>query len=123
MDPSDRPLLHPDGAACTACGAAVPTGRIRILARRDDVAFVEVACPGCGSAAVGLFTRIHGSEGASYLEVAADATTSAPGRAAPALATLRPISTADVEAIRADLAAWDGDLIGWLETLEAVVDR
>ena len=34
---------------CTACGAPVPTGRIRILARRDDVAFVEPACPGCGS--------------------------------------------------------------------------
>jgi hypothetical protein len=87
------------------------------------VAFVEVACPTCGSSAVGLLTPVHGSDGASYRDIAADATTSAPGRLAPRSATLRPISTADVEAIRADLAAWDGDLVGWLATLDAVADR
>jgi hypothetical protein len=131
MDPRDRPLLLPDGAACTACGAAVPTGRIRVLARRDDVAFVEVTCPDCGSEAVGLLTLSQGTDDPSYLDVAADAMTSAPGRVAPDRATLRPISTADVEAIRADLAAWDGDLVGWLDSLDApgagrrgsVVDR
>jgi hypothetical protein len=30
---------------------------------------------------------------------------------------VRPISEADVAAVRADLAAWDGDLIGWLDAL------
>ena len=35
-----------------------------------------------------------------------------------AAATSRPITDADVEAIRRDLAAWDGDLVGWLDTLE-----
>ena len=63
MDPRDRPLLFPDGAACTVCGASVPTGRIRVLARRDDVAFLS----------------------------------------------------ADVEAVRDDLAAWHGDFVGWLD--------
>ncbi len=43
--------------------------------------------------------------------------------------SIRAISTADVEAIRDDLAAWDGDLVGWLDALEdsgrsgSVVDR
>ena len=32
--------------------------------------------------------------------------------------TLRPISEADVEAVRRDLATWDGDLVGWLDTLD-----
>jgi hypothetical protein len=31
---------------------------------------------------------------------------------------LRPISDADVDAIRRDLAAWHGDLVGWPDTLE-----
>ena len=44
-------------------------------------------------------------------------------------ATLRAISQADVDAIRDDLATWDGDLVGWLDALEdgghsgSVIDR
>jgi len=43
-------------------------------------------------------------------------------------ARLRPITDADVEAIRHDLAAWDGDLVGWLDAMDgdrrgSVVDR
>jgi hypothetical protein len=56
MGPRDHPRPLPDGAACTACGATVPT-----------------------------------------------------------------------EAIRRDLAAWDGDLVGWLQAIDAIdaigVDR
>jgi hypothetical protein len=37
MGPRDHPRPLPDGAACTACGAAVPTEAIRTLARRDDL--------------------------------------------------------------------------------------
>jgi hypothetical protein len=126
MDPRDRPTLLPDGAACTACGAAVPTGQIRILARRDDVAFVELACPDCGSAAVGLVVSGSGQDGGSILDVADDGP--APARPSGS-ATVLPVTSADVAAIRDDLAAWHGDLVGWLDTLEdpgrpgSVVDR
>jgi hypothetical protein len=126
MGPRDRPLMLPDGAACTACGAAVPAGRIRILARRDDVAFVELACSGCGSAAVGLLIPEPGPGGESFLDVAADTPSSL---RASDRATVRRITTADVAAIRDDLAAWQGDLVGWLEALDeagppgTVVDR
>ena len=111
---------------CTACGAPVPTGRIRILARRDDLAFVELDCVACGSAALGLLIESTAPGGEPILDVAGDP-------AAPVGATrggtVRAISAADVEAIRDDLAAWDGDLIGWLDALEdcgrsgSVVDR
>ena len=29
----------------------------------------------------------------------------------------RPIDAADVEALRLDLAAWQGDLVGWLDAI------
>jgi len=109
---------------CTACGASVPTGRIRILARRDDVAFVELDCPDCGSEALGLLMAST-PDGEPILDVAIDAPTMSPSAGA---STLGPISEADVEAVRRDLATWDGDLVGWLDTLDggrrgSVVDR
>ncbi len=123
MGPSDRPRPLPDGAACTACGAPVPTGRIRILARRDDLAFVELACPGCGSAALGLLLPAGSADDGPVLDVAAEPPV---GDRRTPRRTIRPISDADVAAVRADLAAWDGDLVGWLGRLDrggSMVDR
>ena len=106
----------PDGATCTACGAPVPTGRIRILARRDDLAFVELACDGCGSAALGLLTSSGSPDEAPVLDVATDGP--APGARTRSVGPGRPIDATDVEALRLDLAAWQGDLVGWLEAIE-----
>ena len=126
MGPRDHPVPLPDGATCTACGAPVPTGRIRILARRDDLAFVELDCVACGSAALAMLIDDGAPGGDPILDVAADP--EAVGRTGRG-ATVRAITTSDVEAIRDDLAAWDGDLVGWLDALEdggrsgSVVDR
>ncbi len=90
-------------------------GRIRILARRDDLAFVELACDGCGSAALGLLVPAGSPDHPLVLDVAGDQRGDARGAAAT---TIRPISEADVASVRADLAAWDGDLVGWLDALE-----
>jgi hypothetical protein len=123
MGPRDRPRPLPDGATCTACGATVPSGHIRVLARRDDVAFVELACPACGSAALGLLLPPT-ADGTAILDVDADGTppTALRGHAVA-------VSHADVAAIRDDLASWNGDLVGWLDALDrddrrgSVVDR
>jgi len=126
MDPRDRPRPFPDGATCTACGATVPAGRIRILARRDDVGFVQLDCPACGSAALGLLMASPTPDGEPYLDVSTEVPT---GGAAGDRATFRPITDADVEAIRSDLDAWHGDLVGGLQSLDrgdprgSVVDR
>jgi hypothetical protein len=126
MGPRDLPGPLPDGAPCTACGAPVPTGRIRILARRDDLAFVQLDCLACGSAALGLLMDSTAAGGEQVLDVAGDSMPAAGGTRG---ATLRTISQADVDAIRDDLAAWDGDLVGWLDALEdggrsgSVIDR
>jgi hypothetical protein len=100
---------------CTACGVPVPTGRIRILARRDDLAFVQLDCVACGSAALGLLMDSPAAGGEQILDVAGDPV---PDGGSSGGATVRAISQADVDAIRDDLAAWDGDLVGWLDTLE-----
>jgi hypothetical protein len=124
MGPRDHPRPLPDGAPCTACGAAVPTEAIRILARRDDLAFVELACPACASTALGILLSPTTVDGPAILDVVADEIPTPGAR----LARLRPIAEADVEAIRRDLAAWDGDLVGWLDAIDgdrrgSVVDR
>ena len=121
MDPSGRPRSIPDGATCTACGAPVPTGRIRILATRDDLAFVELVCDDCGSAALGLLLD------------RADRTTARSSTSPPTVPRHRPrsssagrgrpIDAADVEALRLDLAAWQGDLVGWLDAIGAARAR
>lgn len=84
---------------------------MRVLARRDDLAFIELSCPGCGSAALGLLMAPATWGDEPVLDVAADLPTTGPERD-PAMPP--PISQADVDAIRADLAAWQGDLVGWL---------
>jgi hypothetical protein len=124
MGPRDRPRPLPDGATCTACGATVPTGRIRVLARRDDVAFVELACATCGSAALALLLPAE-ADGVAILDVDSDGPPAIVRRGRHTVA----ISHADVAAIRDDLASWDGDLVGWLDALDRddrpgpVVDR
>ena len=116
----------PDGATCTACGAPVPTGRIRILATRDDLAFVELVCDACGSAALVLLLDANGPAGSPILDVATDGP--APVGRTRSVGRGRPIDATDVEALRLDLAAWQGDLVGWLEAIErpppgSVLDR
>jgi len=115
MGPRDRPRALHDGAACTACGATVPGERIRVLAQRDDVAFVELECPACDSTTLALLIDPLGADGATTLDVDQDA---GGGRMTMGRRVGRPISDADVEALRRDLANWEGDLVGWLEALD-----
>lgn len=39
---------------CGACGAAYGDGRIRLIAQREDLFFVDLACDHCGSQAVAI---------------------------------------------------------------------
>ena len=98
MHPGDRLGPIPDGVSCTACGASVPAGRIRILAHRDDLAFVELACHDCGSSALGLLLAADVPGDPPLLDVVDDH----PRAAA--------ISMDDVVAVRRFLADWQGDL-------------
>ncbi len=48
--------------ACAACGQPYGEGHIRLLARREELWFVDLACPHCGSQAVAIVTVQFGSE-------------------------------------------------------------
>jgi hypothetical protein len=111
MDPRDqlRPLL--DGVGCTVCGSPVPAERIRILAHRDDLAFVELSCPGCGSTTLAMLQAADDADGlVSDLAAFGELT---PADEARRLGT-GPITGEDVRAARAFLAKWNGDLVGLL---------
>ena len=54
MDPRDRLQPFANGVDCAVCGGLVPMDRIRILARRDDLAFLELACASCKSESLGI---------------------------------------------------------------------
>ena len=54
MDPRDDLDSLAGGVDCAACGEVVPTDRVRVLARRDDIAFVEIQCAACRSESLGI---------------------------------------------------------------------
>jgi hypothetical protein len=69
MDPRDRLPPFANGVDCGACGALVPLERIRILASRDDLTFVELDCPGCSSESLGIVVKAEeGSSDSAYGE-------------------------------------------------------
>ena len=54
MDPRDDLDSLAGGVGCAACGELVPTDRVRVLARRDDIAFVEIQCAACQSESLAI---------------------------------------------------------------------
>ncbi|HYM83953.1 MAG TPA: hypothetical protein VEY67_07375 [Candidatus Dormibacteraeota bacterium] len=104
-----RALIAASG--CTACGSVLDAGRIRVLAEREDLAFVETPCAGCGSTALAIVTG-HGSD-----EPVIDTATT--GELTPTDAArfsgAPPIDDADVRAIADLLSRHRGglrDLVG-----------
>ncbi|HJW22731.1 MAG TPA: hypothetical protein VJ506_09905 [Candidatus Limnocylindrales bacterium] len=49
MDPLDHARSSLDGTSCAVCEGPVPDGSVHLLARRDDLIFVQVDCPACRS--------------------------------------------------------------------------
>ena len=98
MDPLDHLNALPDGMPCSVCGERVRSDRIRLLAWRDEIAFLQLDCPGCLSTTLGF--AIGGRP-----EGAADSDRH------PA-----PISIDDVLDMHQFLAAWRGDLASLLRT-------
>jgi hypothetical protein len=62
MDPRDRTPPFENGVDCAVCGRNVPAERIRILASRDDLTFVELTCAACRSESLGMIVGGDGAE-------------------------------------------------------------
>ena len=63
MDPRDRLQPFANGVDCAVCGGLVPVDQIRILARRDDLAFLELTCVSCKSESLGIIVAGGQDEG------------------------------------------------------------
>jgi hypothetical protein len=95
MDPRDHPSDLVSDADCAACGRPVPRERVRVLARRDDLAFAELPCEQCGSVSLAIFVGPPD---------AAPASGAAPAPGSPAIG---PDDVLDMHLL---LAGWTGDL-------------
>lgn len=84
MDPQDRSRAGLDGLACAVCDGSVPDGSIELLAQRDSLAVLQVACPDCLSTSLAFIDRA-----------------SLPGA---------PLSADDVLDMHVFLAGWSGGL-------------
>jgi hypothetical protein len=49
MDRLDHARSSPGGTTCAVCEGRVPAGSVHLLARRDDLAFIQVECGACQS--------------------------------------------------------------------------
>ena len=105
MDQRDRMPPFAKGVDCAVCGRLVPADGIRILASRDDLVFVELACGACRSESLGIVVASDGVpvEGGTYGEfLPADH-----ARFREAL----PIDLADLQAVRELLDRGDLDAL------------
>ena len=91
MDPLDHLLAPPDGLRCTVCDERVPATRVRTLARRDDLTFIEIDCEACASSTLGFV--LAGRTDAPAPTHEGD-----------------PVSSDDVLDMHELLASWRGDL-------------
>ncbi|MBA2720939.1 MAG: hypothetical protein H0U52_17110 [Chloroflexi bacterium] len=97
MDPRDDLDSLAGGVDCAACGEVVPTDRVRVLAKRDDIAFVEIHCAACRSESLGIV--IHAAE----IDAATRYGEFGPGEERR-FEGARPIGPADVARVHALLA-------------------
>lgn len=119
MDPRDGLEPLASGVGCAICGQIVPTDRIRILARRDDLMFVELACDACRSESLGIVIEAEAPHSA-----AGDAVAQGPSRYGEFLASddirfrgARPIGPDDLATVSDLLARGDlGTLLGRNDT-------
>ncbi|TAK01343.1 MAG: hypothetical protein EPO36_06245 [Chloroflexota bacterium] len=101
MGPQDHLGALLDGMGCTVCEEHVPGARIRLLAQRDDLLFLQLDCPGCGSTSLVFVADATVVPAAGPPPVAPEAVR---------LAGADPVSADDVLDMHAFLAAWTGDL-------------
>lgn len=95
MDPVDHLRALPDGHRCSVCEERVPVARVKLLAWRDDLAFLQLECAACLSTTLGFVLAGRSDEPADV----------------PAAG---PISSDDVLDMHQFLATWRGDLTGLL---------
>jgi hypothetical protein len=126
VDPRDRLRLALIGSGCVRCGQPYAPGGIKVLAQRDEIAFVQLVCFACQVQTLALVTGIESiaregdaeepEGGAEDLEGSGEGAEAAGRpdgkRAGRATAGPEPraISQDDVLEMRSFLAGYEGDI-------------
>lgn len=120
VDGADWLLAELAAYACAACGQGYERERMRLLAERDDLFFVDLACAHCGSQAVAIVTVR--ADGKSDPSLEPGDLVAAGGGASPAERSpdpdARPVDADDVLFAHELLAGFEGDARALLARLD-----
>jgi DNA-directed RNA polymerase subunit RPC12/RpoP len=110
---------------CAACGQPFVSGTMRVLAEREGLFFVDLACPRCGSQAMAIVT-VQMDAGAELRADAGELVSLSSGSLAvdrdidPGPDRGAPVSADDVLDFHQALAAFQGDAYALLDRLDAL---
>jgi hypothetical protein len=115
MDGADWLRTQLTSFGCAACGMAFAADGIRVLAERDGLFFVNLACDMCGSQATALVTVAADDERGTRaddpeLVAAASGRDAAPGT--------KPVDADDLLDMHQLLAGYQGDMLGLLRRFD-----
>ena len=115
MDGADWLRTQLTSFGCAACGQPYGTGRIRLLAERDGLYFVDLACASCASQAVAIVTieldedDVPQAEAGDLIQIVAD----------PGHLSKPPVTVDDVLDMHDLLAGFRGGTAALLERLDS----
>ncbi|MEA2623774.1 MAG: hypothetical protein QOH61_2684 [Chloroflexota bacterium] len=118
MDGADWLRTQLTSFGCAACGQAYDPGRIRVLAERDGLFFVDLACAHCGTQAVAVVTIQVDEDDVAHAD-AGERFDQGVEAAAPAPA----VSADDLLSMHAFLSGFEGDVSTFLSRLEGPLHR
>jgi hypothetical protein len=116
VDPRERLRIALLGAGCARCGRPYPADGITVLAQRDEVAFVQLACAACQSQTLALVTGSFlaaADGGVQPAEVALGWKPVGVRRHRNRPAEPPPVNEADVQDMASFLAGYQGDVRGF----------
>lgn len=117
MDPRERLRLALLGAGCAKCGQPYVASGIRVLAQREEIAFVELVCFACQTQTMALVTGGTAAAGRSRAQgesVLGEYPPDGEDDLLPDPDAGHPLSETDVLEMRSFLAGYEGDLHGLL---------
>jgi hypothetical protein len=113
MDGSEWLKTQLTSFGCAACGQPYESGRIRLLAEREGLFFVDLGCSHCGTQAVAIVTIQADEDDEPHIEAGEHASVTL-----NATAVADPVSADDVLAVHELLDGFAGGIDELLERLD-----
>jgi hypothetical protein len=121
MDGSDWLRTQLTSFGCAACGNPYESGRIRLLAERDGLFFVDLGCGHCGTQAVAIVTVAVDEDDTPHIDAGEYGSLIAASERR--VDAVQRVSADDVLAMHELLASFQGDVDALLDRLGAESSR